>query len=146
MPAILDFPCFVFLEKSLVIVELSLLCSQGHCHTVKIIVVIFLHLFWAQVLRLCHGLGIGSCQNICLSRQLASPNTFIYFNGRRTFPPQMSRMYIVGCQLSQRELQNMQLTISPGISCHIFTPPAGSYLSENTLARSFKAHHSRKIL
>ena len=108
MPAILDFPCFVFLEKSLVIVELSLLCSQGHCHTVKIIVVIFLHLFWAQVLRLCHGLGIGSCQNICLSRQLASPNTFIYFNGRRTFPPQMSRMYIVGCQLSQRELQNMQ--------------------------------------
>ena len=115
---------------------------------------IFLHLFWAKVLRLCHGLGIRSCQNICLSRHKATipPTYFIFFkiscsSGFVYFSlHRVSRMFKVGCQLSQRELQNMQLTISPGISCHIFTPPAGTYLSENTLARSFKAHRSRNIL
>ena len=46
---------------------------------------IFLHLFWAKVLRLCHGLGIRSCQNICLSRHQATiPPTYFFFSS--TFP------------------------------------------------------------
>ena len=43
-------------------------------------------------------------------------SSFVYFSLLG-----LTRLYKVGCQLSQQELQKMQSPISPGISCHIFT-------------------------
>ena len=103
-----------------VVVEVFLLCSQGHFRIVKIVLFIF-SIFSEpqQVLRLCHGLGIRSCRNICLSRPLPCQHIYLFQAGHFLLRDESD----VYSWMSAFSAWITEHAISPGISCHILTRP-----------------------